>query len=477
LQGKVPYVDMYDSNPPLIYYLDTVPALVARVFHIPPVLSFSLFIWLLSALCSAASFYLVTKYARQRDLPALLSLVVGFALFSLALGGDYGQREHICVICFMPFFILRWFRWTNRPIAKRDAVIAGAVAGIGICLKHYFLLIVVAVELFWMLDKRRWRPVWAPEAVAAVIMGLVYLGHFLLVPSGMRDGYFQFMVPVYSAGYGFWDTNLINLLCAPENKSTFTYLPLACLAGLIFARRNSYLLALVIYTLAGTVIYMIQHKGWHYHSFPALSGVFLLFGMIGGITLTLLNRLFVLPKYCLLALAAVLAVPFLIANAVSEFIDVTNQPQFEMAKIGYEGKSPLWDLGPFSDTILDNTRIGDPVLFFSNAVRPEYPISLQLERRPGSRHLHAIPLSLFLYIAELNPASKLLKYEPIMIRQYEEDVHNIRPKLIFIQEFPIRASLDKSPYHFEDTQLGDYDKIGNELGFEVFKLKEQQNGS
>ncbi|HMY02717.1 MAG TPA: hypothetical protein PKA48_05155, partial [Candidatus Obscuribacter sp.] len=35
LQGKVPYLDFFDFNPPLIVYLNVIPVLVARALALP----------------------------------------------------------------------------------------------------------------------------------------------------------------------------------------------------------------------------------------------------------------------------------------------------------------------------------------------------------------------------------------------------------------------------------------------------------
>ncbi|MBK7837599.1 MAG: hypothetical protein IPJ49_07935 [Candidatus Obscuribacter sp.] len=49
VKGGIPYVDMLDVNPPLIWYLDTLPVLVSEAFKAPVTLVFNEFMVLLMA--------------------------------------------------------------------------------------------------------------------------------------------------------------------------------------------------------------------------------------------------------------------------------------------------------------------------------------------------------------------------------------------------------------------------------------------
>jgi len=478
LEGKVPFVDMYDSNPPMIYYIDTIPGAVAKVLHIHPIVSFQLFICTLSALSCAAVFWLSIKYARKRLVMPLLIMTVFYAAFNLLLGLDFGQREHICILAFVPFLLLRWLRWTDTRLDLRLCLILGLVAGIGICLKHYFLIIVVAVELYWLCKYWRWKRLIAPECIAAFSVGVLYLLHFLVVPPEMRDGFFNYMVPIYTYGYSFWDTNLITLFDSANNRQVFFWLPIACLAAISVSRRHSFSLPLIVYSMGGLAIYAIQYKGWTYHGFPCMSGMVLAGGLAVGCLIQLLSSRWRLPKNSLLAMTLFIALIAVAYTAAQFKARVENCPTLDLALIGYQGTSPREDVSAWPDVILPNTKKGDPILFFSNAVRPAFPATLQLERKPGSRFLHAIPLSLFRYIADTfhdAKAEQLLRYEPYMIHQYEEDIEKIKPRLIFIQIEPVGRYLQL--YFFEQTALSDYDKLPDFYGFEVYKLKEQNGHS
>ena len=445
LEGKVPFVDMYDSNPPLIYYIDTIPGVAARIFHIHPILSFQLFICLLCGASCAAVFWLTVRFARRRYVIPMLVMTSFYALFNLLLGIDFGQREHICILAYVPFLIFRWLRWSNTKLSNRLSVTLGIVAGLGICLKHYFLLVAFAVELYWLCKYKQPKKLLAPECVSAFMVGVVYLLHFLVVPAEMRDGYFKYMVPIYTYGYSFWDTTLIFLFDSFSNRAVFLTLPPVCMAAVALARRHTLLIPLIVYTMAGLAIFAIQYKGWLYHAFPCMSGIVLTGGLAVGVLLISSNRARSGPRNLAVVLAALAALTVVAKQAQEVKAHVDKQEKFDLAQVGYSGTTPMEDMNGYDQVILKYTKVGDPILFFCNAVRPAFPTTLQLMRRPGSRFLHAIPLSLFGYIADTykgneviggvrifghqfggTEASKLLQLKPYMMNQYEEDIAKFR---------------------------------------------------
>ena len=150
--GGLPYVDMFDVNPPLIWYLDMLPALLSSAGNIPVTLSFNLFMWLLLLLSSSLCAYIaLTKLSRDNsNLLVNLGLIFGLLYFNFFLTFDFGQREQIFVLLYFPFLFLRFARYQGAPIRRREAILFGILASIGICLKHYFLINAVCVELFFL---------------------------------------------------------------------------------------------------------------------------------------------------------------------------------------------------------------------------------------------------------------------------------------------------------------------------------------
>jgi len=483
--GGLPYVDMFDVNPPLIWYLDTMPAVVAAVLNMPVTLAFNLFMLALMVLSAALCARIVLSKLPLADLIVNLALVFGLLYFNFFLGFDFGQREQIFVLLYAPFMFLRFARYQGAAIAPLEALIVGILAGIGICLKHYFLFNALCIELFLLFHFRSKlkdlvsNRILVRENFAALAFAIVYLGHFLFLPQIVKDNYFGFLVPAFARGYQFWDTSLAASLAAPDKRTVFLLLAAGLVLALAFCRRYPLLSCLAAFGLSGVVPYLMQFKGWNYQDIPAFAGaVILLCGGLAALVSVTIQTIFKwrseqqLPALTVVAL--LLTAGFSIASASDEFKQVSADPKFEMARLGYSGTSPWADIdSPFTNIILDNAKIYDPIIFISNAVAPGFPPLTQLRMKPGSRHLHCCILSVLQYIQDVcDPGpeiTRLLSYQEKIASQYAEDIAKNKPVLIFMQNAPSAEYL--APFAF-DRNFKDYKKIESDIaGFSVYKLQ------
>lgn len=485
--GGLPYVDMFDVNPPLIWYLDILPSLLSSASNVPVTLAFNLFMLLLMVISSSLCAYIaLTKLKQEGSTLVNLGLIFGLLYFNFFLTFDFGQREQIFVLLYFPFLFLRFARYQGALIGRKEAILIGLLASIGICLKHYFLFNVVCVELFLFLAAAknvRWRNFLVPENFAAVGFALLYLAHFLFLPQIVKDNYFGFLVPAFAGGYQFWDTSLASSLGAPDKRGVFFLLCLGGLLALAFCRRYTLLACCAAFAFSGVVPYLLQFKGWAYQDIPAFAGaVIVVCGGIAALISALVEGLcrakpaskkyssdFSLTSLILL----VLIVGFSIVNATEEYEKVKAEPNFPLSTIGYSGDSPYSDIdSPFSTIILAHAKPHDGVIFIGNAVAPGFPPTTQLRVKPGSRHLHCCILSVLAYIKDVRDVTpentRLLSFKDRIVKEYAEDIKKNKPVLIFIQNGPAAEYL--APYNF-DQYLRNYKKIDDVAGFTVYKLQ------
>lgn len=485
--GKVPYVDMFDVNPPLIWYLDTIPAFLHNLSGIPITQAFSFFLTLIIAYSASMSLYLFTRVKARSELIFAIPFVIGLVLFNFFLRFDFGQREDIFVLLYMPFFLLRWLRWQSKDgageevVARPLSIIVGLLGGIGICLKPYFLIPALSVELYWLVQNtglRRFKCFISTEALAAVAAAVLYALHFLVVPAQMRENYFGYLVPAFSLGYNFWDTALSNMFSPPDKRNVFYLMVAASVAALALKRKSSLFIPLVIFTLSSNIPYLLQFKGWAYHNQPVFAGSCILGYMVAGYLVFLAGMY--LKEICRLPAALLIyAIPFLIAgaaifDAVKDTEKVKADRQFSLELIGGQGRTPVSDVdSPFLSYFEKYFRKGDTAIFMSNGVTPGYPLLTQLSVPPGSRHLHCVILSVLHYIREIDPQTEktraLLEHAQEVVDQYGEDIKARKPRLIFVQISPVETYL--SPFNFEGEYLSDYEKIDEIANFKVFLRK------
>lgn len=493
VKGGLPYVDMLDVNPPLIWYIDCLPALASKWFAIPVTMAFNLFVCLLIDL---AALYMVRlcRVAIRRESAsarALFGIFCGYLFFNLFLRFDFGQREEIFALLFVPYIFLRWLRYKGWRPGLLESLAVGIAGGIGVSMKHYYVIQLVACEFLLLamharpsisgLVKNK-RNFLSPELFGLIGFGLVYALHFLFLPQTVRDSYFGFLLPAFAQGYNFWDTCLAYCLASPDHRGVFVLGTVA--ATLLFAlnRRaeqknagNIDLLALIsTFAFTGVIPYLMQFKGWAYQDIPFFAGAAMLAGMTVTLSLTLLWRLS--SAFLCLGLSA-LSFCYFSWSAYTDLDQVRHDPPFDMNQVGYRGSCSKWDVNtPFTEIILKHSKVDDPILFISNAVTPAYPILTQLKRQPSSRHLHCCILSVLQYIQEARESTsanlKLLDHRPKIVQQYESDIQIKKPALIFLQNMPVEGYMQ--PYGFEDFLAKDYRILEADVAnFKVYVRKQE----
>jgi len=118
--GGLPYVDMIDVNPPLIWYLDTLPAVAGGIFNLPLTLTFNLFMLGMIVLSASLCAYIALTKLALKDIVVNLALIFGLLYFNFFLSFDFGQREQIFVILYVPLLFLRFARYQSAAIGNKE---------------------------------------------------------------------------------------------------------------------------------------------------------------------------------------------------------------------------------------------------------------------------------------------------------------------------------------------------------------------
>ena len=286
LDGGMPYCDFVDNNPPLITYLNVVPVALARLLGISPITTFhGIVVGLLLASTLEILFLLRQRSSGLRP-PQRWLVLLAWAALSLLVDwqGDFGQREHLFVLLYVPYLFLRILRFRGGSVATWLAVVLGIQAAVGASLKPHFLLAAAGVEAALLVASRRWRLVARPENVAAAIVVTAYAAHWLFVPAAMREAFFYRWVPFFCRGYGAYDAGFRQILDGfRDSPLSMTALTGALIAALLCIRRrrrlHAYLLAMVAFAVAGLLLLLVQHKGWSYHYVPFYAAGFLSLAM------------------------------------------------------------------------------------------------------------------------------------------------------------------------------------------------------
>jgi len=492
LDGGVPYVDFVETNPPLIVYLSALPVMLARATGISAIVCFHGLVMLLLVVSAAELYCLMTRPWRP-FLPHErgVLLFVWLALALVVLGrGEFGQREHLFVLLYIPYLFLRVGRYQGSSTPWPLAVLLGLQAGVGAAIKPHFLMTALLVEIVLLCTTRLPRGagsadgstagresgllqrgattfrciVFRPENVALVLVVLAYLAHWLFVPAAMREAFFYRWLPMIREGYAAYDSSYRQIAEEIFRRPLLVFLlaATAYAAGAIGGRSRprDYLLALAAFTAAALAMVFVQKKGWSYHAIPLEAGAAMATSLLAVHILRRLHRSRRWRFLRVRLIRAAFAAGWLLLASVLVLIFSGRFPP--------DGEPPAF--ASLRRIVETHSQPGEAVMLVATSVRPAYPMLLQLERKPGSRYPCCFPIAFFNHGGDLDGAQRRL------LDELAEDVRQRDPRLIIIADFPGGQGLPPSFNHFDylnesgwiDRSLHAYSEIPSPDGWRVF---------
>jgi hypothetical protein len=359
------YVDLIDVNPPLIFWLNVLPAWVARQFDANPATTF---VWMVLAL-HALSFGLCRRSLREiRELQTpfartLVPLVVAFALLILP-GETFGQRGHLMVVLVLPYLALSVRRLQGDAPPVRSALIAGLMGALGFLIKPYFLVIPLAIELA-LVGRQGWRTAVArPEPFMLAIGGTLYTALALVY----CPAYFVHVLPLVEKYYLTPSLRFaVDRVFGVEGR-WIGLLAMLPIAGLALVSRRPALLIATLFTLSAALVAAIQGKGWPYHLLPFWQGV-VVSGAIVAAAVT--ERLRERASAGLWRAGAVGLFASLVGVAALDHTPFDDQLRYPQSLAGrLQG-------------FVARYATGRPVLWLTDAVYPHYPVVLYDRAAPA----------------------------------------------------------------------------------------------
>jgi hypothetical protein len=181
-------------------------------------------------------------------------------------GYDFSQREHWMILLTLPYVVARSVRVAGATPSTASGALIGVAACLGFCIKPYYLLVPVALEIWQLARTRRPRLLVCPETIAMVITGVIYAGLTLI----FARSYLEVEVPNALLGYWSYKSPMLEVL----GSAIVQLAPAAVLA--FFAaltrqngeRTHPLAQAFAVVGAATLVAALIQMKPWPYHFLP-----------------------------------------------------------------------------------------------------------------------------------------------------------------------------------------------------------------
>jgi hypothetical protein len=153
-------VDIIDIIPPHVWWISAVPVWLARQIGVRSDIAATIF----TALMAAVSLFTFDRLIEDESPVGLMrrAVVPIAAILVLFLPGyDFGQREHWALLLTLPYVVARSRRITGATISNTAGLAVGFAACLGFCIKPYFLLVPISLEI-WLLARTRRPFVWFP---------------------------------------------------------------------------------------------------------------------------------------------------------------------------------------------------------------------------------------------------------------------------------------------------------------------------
>ena len=483
LEGSVLYVDRIDVNPPLIFYLYAALAYVAGLFEADFGRSFHLLVGVQVLYSALALYWLLREPRPSAALWLVIATWVSFSVLVLAYV-DFGQREHLFMLGYVPWLYSRERRYSGGDIHWAPGLVRGAAGTLSALLKPHFLVVAVALELWMLCRTRCWS---ALRSIDVCVFGLgvtAYLGHFAFLPMAVQHAYLGRWLPFIVGHYGAFNCNLVDLLWRG-------LVPLvAIVAGVgFFAARGvvaTWRLRCEISalgTMLGIGIFLIQHKGWGYHLYPAL-------GFLSLHVSTLLAVLFEQANCnprCEHSARGLLGRAMVAGASVAVITGAALAHGVALRNFSAE----VQRVARLADVIEGHSLKGDAILFIATGVDPGYPALMRLNRRPGSRYLHAFPIPMLyrdvrtqVHGFPYRMRTQQPPAEEAFLAELGRDVIRYRPALIFVC---MRDPCDFCPSGFrvydylnvvgwQEEYMKDYQLLRTIGRFAVYRRAENTGG-
>ncbi|HEX3235434.1 MAG TPA: hypothetical protein VHR41_14640 [Gemmatimonadales bacterium] len=449
LQGSRLYRDLIDLNPPLIFWLNIPPALMAGALHLSPlaVYRFSVTLVLISVLAvSQDSLRRICQDSGELSRASINAMLV-FALLALP-GEAFGQREHLMFALALPY-ILCVVAQASSPEPVRSGWLIGLLAGIGFSLKPYFLILWVVLEV-WLRRKAPATRLARSELLATALVVLAYgLAVCFLTPE-----YFTVVRVLGEAYRKYMSLPVVSTLVVGEG-STIPLLTLLVYATVSRRAANPVLVQALALALASLLLAAaLQQKGWWYHFYPSSAVSVVLLGIM-VIRARAARARFASGVYGLTAAAAL---AFLCITTVVRSVSVALHP-FAEDVTRYPGFHELLAL-------VRQRAPGGTLMIWSFNIRSAFPLVTLSGARWGSRFpsMWLVPASYWDAMPKPGPA----RFRPLSERSAAErlldsamvtDMRSHPPEMLLI----LSPSRDSGANGFERLDLRSYFAMDPEI--------------
>lgn len=268
LSGGQYGIDFFDTDPPLILYLYSIPVIVAKVFSLSFVTTNYIYTFLVSVGMLALSRQLLSLFNDAYDNQSYLLLAIA-AIFLFVPAMNFAQREHLMVMFILPYLLATALRLQQININRPLAILVGIFAGLGFAIKPQFFITFFIIELYYTYRERVSLKKIRLETITIILIVFIYLIAIL----AFNKTYLTLILPAISQYYYQGLKKIMWPLLVWTHPGLILSILPVCIYFLFFREKEKYplesILALTVIGFA--IVYLIQSTYWYYHVIPAFS--------------------------------------------------------------------------------------------------------------------------------------------------------------------------------------------------------------
>lgn len=268
-------IDFFETNPPMILYLYIPPLLLHKFTGIDIANCLRLYVLICAALSILTSFYFIQQLVKDRFVQTISFALLIFTCLFLP-GNQLGQREHLYILLFMPFVFASACTLNNIALDKSASIAIGIAAALGCCMKPYFLLPLILIELYFI-HKQRDLLGWIRMETITILSVMIL---YLLTTYYWYPAYFSVVLPLVNQFYFAGIAQDWSLILTYPPVLFCMGVSTASIMAVKYSRYPELMTLLILAAIGTTLAFLITRTIWFYHTLPALAFTTFLIGFI-----------------------------------------------------------------------------------------------------------------------------------------------------------------------------------------------------
>lgn len=272
IDGQRLYADIIETNPPMAVLIYVPGVLISRAVGLRAEVVTDGLVFAGAAVSLAVTARMLRNSSVLDGVRCWPLFILTAAILTILPTQVFAQREHIAVLELLPALAVFAMRVRGERPAMWAVALAGVGMGLSLAFKPYFALAVFCCLATLALHMKRWRILIVPENfIAGGIVALYAAGtliffpdYFTLIGPMVRDVYIPIGLP--------WTAML--------GKPVMLLWGVALAAAILMKRKaiDTTQLVLIAISCGFGIVFILQRKGWPYHSYPMMAFALLSFG-------------------------------------------------------------------------------------------------------------------------------------------------------------------------------------------------------